>query len=116
MGARVFFNLRQSDNNFISLYSHWGEDSRHTDLAIALDHARPRWSDESYCARIIVSQLIGDDWNSETGYGLMAGNQGMYDETAIDVDLELQTVTDEIGTHSYDEFITYTTGAKLTKV
>ena len=39
-------------------------------LANALDKARPRWNDESYAIRIATSQMINDDWNSETGWGL----------------------------------------------
>jgi menaquinone-dependent protoporphyrinogen IX oxidase len=39
-------------------------------LATALDAARSRWHDESYCTRIMISNLIGDDWTRETGYGL----------------------------------------------
>jgi hypothetical protein len=112
MGARVFFNIKQNNGMYISLYSHWGEDTRHWDLAFALDRARPRWSDASYGTRIIISQLIGKDWESETGYGLWAGPNPIYDETSIDIDMGNQTVTDESGTHSFEGFTSY----HLTKV
>lgn len=58
----------------IWLYSHNGGWSKLDDTRNALRAARPRWNDVSYCARIIVSQIIGDDWNSEYGFGLLAGD------------------------------------------
>lgn len=52
------------------LYTHWGGYDLPHNLQSALVKAKPRWDDETYCARILVSQIIGIDWNSETGYGL----------------------------------------------
>lgn len=54
------------------LYSHWGGESRHEDLAHAIAKALPRWTDPSYATRICVSQIIGSDWDSETGFGLFS--------------------------------------------
>jgi hypothetical protein len=107
MGARVFFNIKQYEDTYICLYSHWGEDSRYFDLAHALEKARPRWSDTSYATRIIISNLIGPDWDNETGFGLYASTTPIYDETAVDIDLINKTVSDESGTHGFDEFINY---------
>ena len=39
-------------------------------LADAVIAARPRWNDPAYATRIAVSQLINNDWNDETGWGL----------------------------------------------
>ena len=55
------------------LYSHWGGEEQEQDLAKALFVAQPRWEDPSYATRICVSQLIGEQWNKETGYGLSVG-------------------------------------------
>jgi len=52
------------------LYSHWGGESRHEELAHAIAMALPRWSDPGYATRICVSQIIGSDWNNEAGFGL----------------------------------------------
>jgi len=52
------------------LYSHWNGASRHEDLAHAIAKAVPRWNDPSYATRICVSQIIGGEWDSETGFGL----------------------------------------------
>jgi hypothetical protein len=39
-------------------------------LADAVIAARPRWNDPAYATRIAISQIIGNDWNMETGFGL----------------------------------------------
>ena len=108
MGDRIVYTLAQTDGNQISLYSHWGGGDRYAALAYALEKARPRWSDESYCARIIVSNLIGPDWNEETGYGLWAGpDNGAGDHPAITIWLDKNYIEDESGIHSFDEFVDY---------
>jgi hypothetical protein len=110
MGARVIFNIEQTDGMYVGLYSHWGEDSRYADLAYALDKARPRWNDESYCMRIIISNLIGPEWNSETGFGLWASKEPLYHETSIDINMTNKTVSDDSGTHDWDSFCNYHLG------
>lgn len=71
MGDRAVFGFRDHVNApTMYLYSHWGGTSQERDLALALAEARPRWHDPDYATRICVSQLIGDDWFRETGYGL----------------------------------------------
>ena len=90
--------------------SHWGGYDRFTNLARALKAAEPRWHDGSYATRIIISQLIGDNWNQELGFGLWAsGSQGDYggDHPDIIIDLINKTVEDETGTHDFDSFINY---------
>jgi hypothetical protein len=70
MGARTNFNFKTESGEMV-LYSHWGGDSKKRDLAAALAVAMPRikMGDTSYALRIVISQLIGDSWDSETGYG-----------------------------------------------
>lgn len=57
----------------IYLYSHWGASSQVSDLQEAIRAAHSRWHDADYATRIAVSYMIGDDWKSETGYGLSVG-------------------------------------------
>lgn len=72
----------------IVLYSHWGGTDLGLDLAAALKKAMPRWADPTYAARIIVSQMVGGDWASETGYGLLAGETSDNEHAILLVDLE----------------------------
>jgi hypothetical protein len=108
MGARTNFIFKQSDTTFITLYSHWGGDSKMRDLAMALEAARPRWNDIGYGTRIMVSHLIGDAWTSETGYGLYAdefGGEEEYQSTIIDM-TNKTVIVDEVP-HSFEDFIYY---------
>ena len=107
MGARVVFNIKQADGYYVSLYSHWGETSALGDLAYAIEKARPRWQDETYACRIIISQLIGSEWDEETGYGLWASNEPFTDETSYEIDLAGQTVSGLDGTHTFTDFARY---------
>ena len=107
MGARTNFHFKQGDN-FITLYSHWGGDSKMQDLADAIAKASPRWDDISYATRIMISQLVGESWNSETGYGLFAdaiGGEESYEHTVIDLDNKLVIVDGQPKT--FKEFISY---------
>jgi hypothetical protein len=70
MGNRANYGFRSGDDT-IFLYGHWaGEPGMCERLATALSVASPRFGDDGYATRITISQLIGDDWNSETGWGL----------------------------------------------
>jgi hypothetical protein len=110
MGDRIVYSIKQDKDLSVNLYSHWGGYGRFVDLARALKAAEPRWNDTSYATRIIVSQLIGDQWDEETGFGLWASNSdGAYggDHPDIIIDLINKTVEDETGTHSFESFISY---------
>ena len=109
MGARCTFVFKQSKNQAVALYSHWGEDTMYEDLAAALQHAAPRKGDESYYTRMAVSYLLKDDLLDELHYGLYACNPndlGFMDHPII-IDLTNSTISDDTGIHSIDEFINY---------
>ena len=99
MGARINFVFKEKEGRpAVVLYSHWGEDEWPRDLAMALDHARPRWTDESYVTRMIISYLMQDSILESTGFGLYAvldSETGMDlgDHTVI-VDIIQETVLD----------------------
>jgi hypothetical protein len=110
MGARVNFIFKQSDNNAVVLYSHWGEDSWAIDLAMALKHAAPRRGDDSYYIRNAISYFLQDSLMSETGFGISAyanPDDVAFMDHPILIDLLNQTISDETGTHSIDSFIEY---------
>ena len=110
MGDRIVYVIKQDKDLSVNLYSHWGGYDRFISLANALRAAEPRWNDVPYATRIIVSQLIGDQWNDELGFGLWASNEsGDYggDHPDITIDLINKTVEDETGIHKFEEFINY---------
>jgi len=74
MGARTVWKIKTSEEHAIHLYGHWAGEDKIRMTQVALQSARPRWEDDAYCARIIISSLIGKDWEEETGYGMMAGH------------------------------------------
>lgn len=110
MGDRIVYTIKQDKDLSLNLYSHWGGYDRFENLANALQAAQPRWDDSAYAARIIVSQLIGDQWAEETGFGLWASTEGgSYggDHPDITIDLVYKTISDETGTHTFEQFIAY---------
>jgi len=117
MGARCTFIFKDSEKTAVALYSHWGEDSMYDDLAAALRHAAPRikMGDSSYSTRMAISYLLQDSLLEETGYGIYACNPNnlMFAEHPILIDFTNNTVHDDTGYHSIDEFINYHVGLKV---
>jgi len=110
MGDRIVYAIKQDEDLSVNLYCHWGGYDRFVDLARALRAAEPRWDDGSYATRIIISQLIGDQWNQELGFGIWASSSdGAYggDHPDITINLINKTVEDETGTHDFEDFINY---------
>lgn len=67
--------MTYSEGAPVYLYSHWDgdEDVNRSPLAQKLRKAlarKERWDDESYLARIIISEVIKEDIDGETGYGI----------------------------------------------
>lgn len=74
MGDRAVAGFRaNSTSPTIFIYQHWSGYDQNAKLANAIESARPRWTDDSYATRIALSQLVGDDWNQELGYGIYVG-------------------------------------------
>ena len=109
MGARCTFVFKQKEDLAVALYSHWGEDSMHMDLALALQHAVIRKGDTEYYTRMAVSYLLKDSILDETGFGLYACNPNdqQWMDHPILIDLTNNTISDETGTHSIDDFVNY---------
>ena len=75
MGDRANFGFTQSNGDTIVVYGHWAGSGMLDLLARAVDKARPRWNDESYATRIAISNLIQDEWRSETGWGMLVNQR-----------------------------------------
>jgi hypothetical protein len=112
MGARINFVFKDSDpaigepSSSVVLYSHWGQDDWQTDIACALKHAAPRWSDSSYATRMMISYLIQHNILDETGFGIYSISGTNYDlgEQTVVIDLVNKTVIDNVPV-TWDNFI-----------
>ena len=91
MGDRANYVFVDGAGDTICLYGHWAGYNMLGKLADAVIAARPRWTDESYATRIAISQLIGDQWNMETGWGLHVNEIGDNEHKIAIVDFEQQT-------------------------
>jgi hypothetical protein len=100
MGDRANFGFVQPNGNTIVLYGHWAGAGMLGRLADAVISARPRWNDPSYATRIAISQIVGDQWNSETGWGLHVNEVGDNEHKIAIVDWEQQTFS----LHEEDSF------------
>ena len=70
MGDRANFGFKDRKGDTVFLYGHWAGHRMLENLADAVQAAEPRWNDEGYATRIAISQLINDEWPSETGWGI----------------------------------------------
>lgn len=107
MGARINYVFKDSEQGpLVVLYSHWGETEWQRDIAMALQHAKPRWTDSSYATRMMISYLIQDSVLEETGFGIYAISQDGYElgETTVLIDFTTNTVTDNISVN-FDKFV-----------
>jgi hypothetical protein len=119
MGDRANFGLRQTDGNTIFVYGHWAGYEMLAQFANALDYAQNagRLDDPAYGTRIVISQLIGDDWKGDLGWGItvnyLTDNEHrvpVYDfstreVTLYDFDWKKGTLTDSIVTFPLNDFI-----------
>jgi hypothetical protein len=106
MGARTNFELKDYKGS-VWLYSHWGGDSKANDLAYALEKAEPRWEDPTYAMRIVISQLIGNQWDSETGYGISSYECGEESYQPISVDFVTNTVNYQDIIYPFEDFVKF---------
>lgn len=93
MGDRANFGFRDRKGDTVYLYGHWAGYNMLANLAGAVQTARPRWTDESYATRICISQLIGNDWNHETGWGITVNELADNEHKIPVIDWSKQTFT-----------------------
>lgn len=118
MGDRAVAGFRSKSGESektIYLYQHWSGEGQIEYFSNALLNAMPRWTDASYATRIMVSHLVGDQWTSETGFGLYVGGTSHGADYAyiLIADFQAQAVlvcdnndSDyEIASIPFDEFI-----------
>jgi len=91
MGDRANFGFKDRKGNTVFLYGHWAGHNMLQNLADAVQIAHPRWTDESYATRICISQMIGEDWGQETGWGLQVNQLGDNEHKVPVIDWSKQT-------------------------
>lgn len=90
MGDRANFVFVQPNGESIVLYGHWAGHNMLANLADAVAKARPRWGDSSYATRIAISQMVADQWDMETGWGLQVNEISDNEHKIPVVDFEQQ--------------------------
>lgn len=75
MGSRAQILI---EDEKVYLYTHWGANELEENLKHILDtpKARSRWDDSEYLTRIIFSEMIKNDIDGETGYGIGGSEHG----------------------------------------
>lgn len=91
MGDRANFGFVQPNGQTIVLYGHWAGHQMLGKLADAVIASRPRWNDSSYATRIAISNIIGDQWNMENGWGLYVNEIGDNEHKIAIIDWDQQT-------------------------
>ena len=99
MGARANIMCHYSDGGKVNFYSHWDGDGLAYKLKAALKR-QERWDDEMYLARIIFCEMVKDEIDGETGYGI-SPYVGEEEYKTLHVNFDKQTVN---GT-PFSEFI-----------
>ena len=95
MGDRANWGfIQEMGAPIINLYTHWRGSERHELLANALDYAKPRWSDPSYGTRIVISQIVGEEWANETGWGITVDELGDNEHSYLMVHWESKKVVE----------------------
>ena len=95
MGDRANFGIKQADGNTIFVYGHWAGYQMLARFAKAIDRVvdAGRMGDDAYATRIIISDLIGDAWASDLGWGITINTLADNEHKIPVFDLNNDTVT-----------------------
>jgi len=120
MGSRTVWKLQTWNNQGIHLYAHSDGEEKLRITAEALIIAKPRWQDPDYFRRIFVSQVIGDRWDQELGYGLSSGDmdEELFEESYEECLIYPERMTiwfDDIF-YSYEQFIAFAAEQTVIKI
>lgn len=106
MGDRVNVRIHFGNDNWITLYSHWGGHRMARTVAEALKRGKGRWQDPSYLARIIFCKMVFGREEQTTGYGIFPGQpETGPDNPDIVVDTKETTVSIRQDSLSFEDFI-----------
>lgn len=103
MGDRAQALITEDGTTGVYLYTHWEGSDLPTTVANALDRGRDRWDDGPYLARIIFSEMIRNDIDGTTGYGI--SNRSQDGGSPIAINVTTGEITHDHRTYSFEEFI-----------
>ena len=104
MGNRAVVIVTDRDGDKICLYAHWGGTVLIDQVQTALRKYPGRWNDFAYINRIIFSEMIKNDIDSELGFGISCNDIDFDANQIIQIDLHQQTVTINHKNMSIKEF------------
>ena len=83
----------KEEKGSIHFYSHWQASwILDSGLKQAIEAAKSRWGDQNYCARIIMSQLIQEQWTKKVSWGISPFySDSEYPELTIDLKRSIVT-------------------------
>lgn len=94
MGSRAQLKVTDGSGDApVFLYTHWGSYNLHETLAAGLKRGEGRWTDGEYLARILFCELVRDDIDGETGFGISTSEHSDLDFPAVEVNVGDKTVT-----------------------
>jgi hypothetical protein len=95
MGDRANFGIRQADGNTIFVYGHWAGHQMLAKFAKAINRVvdAGRMGDNAYATRIIISDLIGEDWSQDMRWGITVNTLADNEHKVPVYDLTSDTVT-----------------------
>lgn len=102
MGDRANVKVVAGDSE-VFLYTHWNGTELPTIVQNALDRGQ-RWDDHSYLARIIFCEMVKDEVDGETGFGI-SSVVGDGDNRIITVNVDKQTVSYSGGDYTFRSFL-----------
>lgn len=70
--ANIFFvdDQEGTEGRGVYMYTHWSGAALPEIVQRGLARGKPRWSDAQYLGRILFCELVADDVEGETGFGL----------------------------------------------
>jgi hypothetical protein len=104
MGDRANVQVKDGESS-VFLYTHWSGSELPETLKAALIRGKSRWNDGQYLARIIFCEMVKDEINGTTGYGI-SSVVGDGDDRVILVDVGEQTVRIKGDTVTFEEYVT----------
>jgi hypothetical protein len=103
MGDRANIVMHFDDGGQVWFYTHWAGSELAETLQAALKRGESHWDDPAYLARIIFCEMVRDDIDGLTGYGISTSEQDN-EHPYIHVDTTTQTVQIGEKTKSYSAF------------